>query len=95
VAWGDHPPTENDVQPYASGTETKLLLVYVPRARPILVKQLAPQTDYTVELFDPVAGGHSSLGKINSGGNGSWQGSSPAWKHDWVVVLQRPGEPAG
>jgi hypothetical protein len=95
VAWADNETTKDDVRPCAAGTETKLLIVYVPRPRPILVKQLAPQTDYAVDLFDPVAGGHSSLGKIKTDENGTWQGPSPAWKHDWVVVLERQGEPGG
>jgi hypothetical protein len=95
VAWADNPSTKDDLQPYASGTETKLLVVYVPRPRSILVKQLAPQSDYAAELFDPVAGGHSSLGKIRTDANGTWPCPSAAWKHDWVVVLQRQGEAEG
>jgi len=93
AAWADHAPTTDDIRPWALGIETKLRIVYIPRPRPILVEQLAPQTDYTVELFDPVAGGHSSLGKIRADEKGTWQGPSPAWKHDWVVVLQQQGEP--
>ena len=77
----------------AAGIETKLRIVYVPRARPIFVKQLPPQTDYAAELFDPVAGGHCSLGKIKTDENGTWQCPSPAWNHDWVVALQKQGEP--
>lgn len=92
VAWAGNEPTTDDIRPCAVGTETKLLIVYVPRPRPILVKQLAPQTDYAVSLFDPVAGRRSSLGKIKTDENGTWQAPSPAWKHDWVVVLERQGE---
>jgi hypothetical protein len=89
AGWADKEKTKDDVRPCAAGTGTKLLMVYVPRPRPILVKQLAPQTDYALDLFDPVAGGHSSLGKIKTDENGAWQGLPPAWKHDWVVVLER------
>ena len=66
-----------------------------PASSPVLVKQLAPQADYAVSLFDPVTGGQSSLGKIRTDENGAWQGPSPAGKHDWVLVLERSGEPAG
>ncbi len=93
AAWADHEPSTDDIRPWALGTETKLRIVYVPRPRPILLKQLAPQTDYEVGLFDPVAGGLSSLGRIRTDEKGTWQGPSPAWKHDWVVVLQEQGEP--
>ena len=93
AAWADLGAAKDDVRPCATGIEIKLRIVYVPRARPILVKQLAPQTDYAAGLFDSVAGGHSSLGKIKTDENGTWQCPTPAWKHDWVVVLQKRGEP--
>ena len=35
----------------------------------------------------------SSLGKIRTDENGTWQGPSPAWKHDWVVVLESRENP--
>jgi hypothetical protein len=89
VAWASGEESKANVMPWAVGTQAKLLIVYVPRPRPILVRQLTPQTDYAVDLFDPVAGRYSSLGKIKADENGTWQGPSPAWKHDWVVVLER------
>jgi hypothetical protein len=88
AAWADHGPETDDIVPCALGTGTKLLVVYVPRPRPVLVKQLAPRTDYAAGLFDPVTGEHSSLGKVRSDENGAWQGPSPAHKHDWVLVLE-------
>jgi hypothetical protein len=42
-----------------------------------------------VGLFDPVAGGHSSLGTIRTDENGNLPGPAPACKHDWVLVLER------
>jgi len=89
ATWADSGPAQADIRPCAVGTGTKLMIVYVPRPRPILVKQLAPQTDYTVGLFDPVAGGHSSLGTIRTDENGNLPGPAPACKHDWVLVLER------
>ncbi len=92
VAWGDHEPIQADIRPCAVGTGTKLVIVYVPRPRPILVKQLAPQTDYAVSLFDPVAAGHSSLGAIKTDATGTWHSPAAPYKHDWVVVLERKRE---
>jgi hypothetical protein len=88
AVWTDHGPDTDDSVPCAVGTEMKLLVVYVPRPRPILVKQLAPRTDYAAELFDPVSGERASLGKVRSDENGAWHGPSPAHKHDWVIVLE-------
>ncbi len=96
AAWADSEPTKDDIQPYAAGIETKLLIVYVPRPRPILVKGLSPQSDYAVHLFDPVTGGFSFLDKISKDDKPwTWEVPSPPWKHDWVVVLERKGEPGG
>jgi hypothetical protein len=95
AAWADKEPVKDDIRPCAVRTATKLLIVYVPCPRPIVVKQLVPQTDYAAGLFDPVAGGHSSLGKIRTDENGTWQSPAPAGKHDWVIVLEKTGEPAG
>jgi hypothetical protein len=89
AAWADNRPAKDDIRPCAVGTGTKLLIVYVPRPRPISVKQLAPQTDYTAGLFDPVTAGHSSLGTIRTDETGSLPGPAPACKHDWVLVLER------
>ena len=63
VAWADDQPTKDDIRPCAAGIGTELRIVYVPQARAITAKQLAAQTHYTVNLFDPVAGGHVSRGQ--------------------------------
>ena len=55
VAWADDQPTKDDIRPCAAGIGTELRIVYVPQARAITAKQLAAQTDYAVNLFDPVA----------------------------------------
>ena len=54
------------------GTGTKLLIVYVPRPRGIVVTHLTPQTEYSASLFNPVAGGNTDLGKIKTDADGSW-----------------------
>ena len=84
---------KDDVRPCGRGTGTKLRIVYVPRPRPILVKQLAPQADYAVDLFDPVAGGTLSLGKIRTDENGTWQGPSPAGNTTGRLFWREQGEP--
>jgi hypothetical protein len=91
AAWADNQPAQDDIYPSALGLETKLLIVYVPRPRPIVVKQLVPQAEYAVGLFDPVAGGQSSLGTIKSDANGSLPVPPPAHKHDWVLIVERFG----
>ena len=94
AAWGDNQSTKEDIRPCALGTGTDLRIVYVPRPRPIVVKQLVPQTDYMAGLFDPVTGAYSSLGTIKTNGDGTWPCLPPEHRHDWVLVLQRPTIPA-
>jgi hypothetical protein len=89
VAWADDQSTKGDIRPCALGIAMDLRIVYVPRPRPVLVRQLAPQADYAGGLFDPVAGKHSSLGKISTDKHGTWRSGPPAHKHDWVIVLRR------
>jgi hypothetical protein len=91
VAWADDQPTKDDIRPYAAGISTDLRIVYVPRARPVTVKQLAAKIQYAVTLFDPVAGGRVSPGKATTDEAGSWRCSPPEHKHDWVLVLEKEG----
>ena len=96
AAWADNVPVKDGIVPWALGTEAKLLIVYVPRPRPVVVAKLPPQTHYAATLFDPVAGGYTNLGKIKTAANGSWTCPAPALKHDWVLVLEKQkaaGEP--
>ena len=73
------------------GTGTDLRIVYVPRPRPVLVKN-SLRADYAAGLFDPVAGGQVSLGSIRTDEAGPG-GARARQKHDWVLVLERKGEP--
>ena len=61
VLWADSPSPPDHVQPCAVGT-ADLRIVYVPLPRPVVAKRLMPQSDYFVELFDPVSGESSPLG---------------------------------
>jgi hypothetical protein len=70
-----------------------LRIVYVPQARPVTAKQLAAQAQYAVTLFDPVVGGHVSLGQATTDEAGSWHCPPPDHKHDWVLVLAKHGDP--
>ena len=92
ATWADNQPAQDDIRPSALGIGTELRIVYVPRARPITVKQLSPQAAYAVCLFDPVTGAHSSLGKLKTDAEGTWHGTPPSHQHDWVVVLDRRGD---
>ena len=77
VAWADEQPSKDDIRPCAVGTGTELRIIYVPRPRPVTVKQLVPRTDYVASLFDPVTGGRSSLGKVRTDTAGSWHCPDP------------------
>ncbi len=89
VAWADEPLPAADIRPYALGTGTELRIVYVPRPRGVVAKQLAPNADYAASLFDPVTSARASLGQIRSDANGSWRCPAPDYKHDWVLILER------
>jgi hypothetical protein len=86
--WADQATTKDEIRPWAVGTDHKLLIVYACRPRPVRVKQLAPSSEYRAEIFDPVTGVRSSLGKVRTGDHGTWQCPVPAYKHDWVIVLE-------
>jgi hypothetical protein len=89
VTWNGNQPAQDDLTPYAAGIGAKLRIVYVPCARPVLLKQLVPGADYAARLFDPVDAGESSLGRIKADAAGAWPCPAPAHRHDWVVVLER------
>ena len=88
-AWADKEPANDDIRPWAVGTGTNLLIVYVPRPRPILVTQLSPETKYAVNLFDPVGGGRALLDNLRTDSHGALPALTPTYHHDWVVVLER------
>ena len=92
VAWADNQPMKDDIRPCAAGIGTELRIVYVPQARAIIAKQLTVQTDYTVNLFDPVLGGQVSLGQATTDEAGSWHCTPPNQNHDWVMVLEKRGK---
>jgi hypothetical protein len=89
AAWADGEPAKDGAQPCALGTETKLLIVYAPRPRPIVVKGMAPRTDYAMSLFDPAACTWASPTTIRTDENGAWRSPSPGGTQDWGVVLER------
>jgi hypothetical protein len=88
AAWADNEPVKDEIRPWAVGTGNDLLIIYAPRPRPIVVHQLTANADYSADVFDPVAGQSSSLGKIKSDAHGDWTCQMPVFKHDWVVVLK-------
>ncbi len=68
AAWADNGPVTGDIRPWAVGTEAKLLIVYVPRSRAVLVKQLVPGAVYSASVFDPVTGEQTSPRTIKADG---------------------------
>ena len=91
AAWSDGQPAGDGIQPWAVGAADELLIVYVPRPRAITVRQLPRDADYTASLFDPFTGQSSSLNKIKTDGHGDWDCPPPAYKHDWVVIMEKQG----
>jgi hypothetical protein len=91
VAWADDQPVKDDIRPCALAVGTELRIVYVLRATPIITRQLAPQTEYTVGLFDPVTGEQVALGKARMDATGSWRCSPSNHGQDWVLVLEKQG----
>jgi hypothetical protein len=91
AAWADNGSVNDDIRPWALGSEAKLLIVYVPRSRAVLVKQLVPGGAYAASLFDPITGEKTSPQTIKADSAGNWQCPPPAHKHDWVVVLEKGG----
>ncbi len=89
VVWSNAQPAQSEIRPCALGIGTQLRIIYVPRPRPITVEQLAAHADYTASLFDPVLGGQMSLGRATTDQAGSWHGTPPSHKHDWVLVLEK------
>jgi alpha-L-fucosidase len=92
VAWAGDQWAKDDIRPCALGIGATLRIVYVPRAREVLVMQLAPRADYTAAVFDPVTGRQSSLGNVTTDQKGTWRPPPPDCRHDWVVVLKRSGD---
>jgi hypothetical protein len=91
VAWADNQPATNDISPCAVGIGAQLRIIYVPQARAVTAKQLAAQTDYTANVFDPVLGGQVSVGPVTTDEAGSWHCTPPNQDHDWVLVLEKRG----
>ncbi len=89
AAWADSQPAGGEIQPWAVGAAADLLIVYVPRPRPVKVQQLPLHREYAADLFDPVSGKTPSLGEIKTDGHGNWSCPPPVYKHDWVVVLEK------
>jgi len=92
VAWADDQPAKDDIRPSAAGIGAELRMVYVPQARPVTAGQLAARAQYSVTLFDPVVGGHVSLGKARTDETGSWRCPPPDHKHDWMIVLEKDND---
>ncbi len=91
AAWADEQPAKNDLMPFASGTGTDLRIVYVPQARPIVVKQLAAKTAYSASIFDPIHGKTESVSPAATDDAGSWKCTPTNREHDWVLVLEKGG----
>jgi hypothetical protein len=75
--------------PYATGIASDVRLVYVPQAKPIVVKQLEPDVQYAAFYFDPTTGQRKDAPLYAREADGSWRVAPPEWSHDWVLVMRK------
>jgi hypothetical protein len=75
--------------PYATGIAGDVRIVYVPEAKPVLIKQLENDSQYSAFYFDPVTGDRTEAPPFSRDANGEWRVAPPTWLHDWVLVMKR------
>jgi hypothetical protein len=89
VQWAD--AATDPSGPYAAGIAAKVRVIYVPRPRPIVVRQLDPNVAYRAWRIDPVNGERKDLGKVNAKENEPWYCPPGDIDHDWVLILEKVG----
>jgi hypothetical protein len=75
--------------PHATGIAGQARIVYVPEARPIVLKQLEPDVKYAASYFDPATGDRAPAPAPAPDAAGACRIPPPAWSHDWVLVMRR------
>ena len=77
------------VTPQATGIPEVVRLIYVPEARPIIVRNLGSKHAYRATYFNPVDGSRSAFAVVHPDSSDSWICPSPPGpEHDWVLVLE-------
>ena len=75
--------------PYAAGVPGVVRIVYMPRALPVVVRKLEPDTHYIASSFDPITGQRDEIGPARPDADGSWTAAPPAGTDgDWVLLLE-------
>ncbi len=83
------------MDPQSTGIPGVVRVIYVPLARPILVRELAIHAAYQATYFDPVTGAKTDAGVIHPDETGSWTCQPPSGQdHDWVLILEEKKESA-
>jgi hypothetical protein len=75
--------------PYATGIAGEVRVIYVPEAKPIVVRQLEPDVVYDAFYFDPTTGDRAPAPTYARDADGAWRVDAPAWSHDWVLVMRQ------
>lgn len=86
--WGKF-STATSYGPFTIGS-SKTRFTYVPELRPILIRDLQPDTSYRARTFNPVTGQITDLGLVTPDNNHTWAASPPAWSEpqDWLLIIE-------
>jgi hypothetical protein len=89
AAWaGD--AEHDDYGPQSSGIPGDVRVTYAPESRAVVCRGLGIHVAYSGAYFDPVSGGRTEIGPIQSDDAGSWTCPPPAGcDRDWVLVIER------
>jgi hypothetical protein len=86
--WGNIGSEDPLLGPQVCGIGDRLRVAYLLDARPILLRNLKPQTGYNVAGFDPVAGKRTGPASVLSTAGGELRIDSPPTKEDWVYLIE-------
>lgn len=92
VAWAEGAPGDAMAGPQACGVGDQIRAAYVLDPRAVVVRKLAPNASYKVELFDPVTGERTTAPPATTDAEGAWRCEPPKHGHDWVLLLRRESE---
>ena len=79
--------------PYAAGIPSEVRIIYLPTGAPATVQHLEPGARYRARYFDPTTGDRHDAGTAAGDAGGAWRApTAPDDRHDWVLLLDTPGE---
>lgn len=90
VKWADNAvQADSQIAPMAAGIGDQIRVIYSVLPHAVFVRQLKPDTDYSLSTFNPVTGEKNSQGIIRTDKDGRWRSPSADFGHDCVFVLER------